>query len=81
MSIPHSSLMPNIEGAVLLYARDLLRKHGFSAPVATKIFEATGASKTRTYALLAALPEAMGALVKSPGRPAKDTSNARVSRR
>jgi hypothetical protein len=71
------ALLPSVWlAALLLLARSLAERHGLACPTAAAILAATGASKSRSYEIVARLAELLPTLVRGPGRPARLSSPA-----
>lgn len=66
------TLSPNIQAALLLTARGLLKQHQLATPTAAAIIEATGATRSRAYELSDALEQTLPSLSRPVGRPPKD---------
>ena len=65
------ALPPAWLAGVLLFGRTLGEPRGLVCPPVDSIIEATGASKSRAYEVAGKLAAALPALVRAPGRPAK----------
>ena len=61
-----------LEAALLLAAREPLRRHGLTAHTAASILKATGAGRTRAYKLAAELMALLPTLARPVGRPRKE---------
>ncbi len=64
-----SPVSPHLTAGLLLAALPHLTRLGFSTPTATAVLEATGAGRTRAYALRTAIEAALPALQRPCGRP------------
>jgi hypothetical protein len=65
-------LSPILAAGLLLAALPQLARFGFPAPSATAVIDATGAGRTRGYAVRAALNAILPTLQARPGRPLED---------
>lgn len=70
------ALPPAWLAAVLLLGRTIGEPRGLVCPSVDAITEATGTSKSRAYEVAGKLAAALPALVRAPGRPAKQQSAA-----
>ncbi len=66
-----SALHPSVAAGLLLAAIPALNAHGLSAPSATAVLQATGATKTTAYKLRARVEEMLPEILRPPGRPPK----------
>ena len=66
-------LPPPLVAALLLGAREPLQRLGLPAPSAARIFEATGAKRSRSYQLMGELVARLPDLQRPVGRPTKPT--------
>jgi hypothetical protein len=69
--VPHSAppVSPSIIAALLLTARNPLQRLGLPAPAASEILRATGAGRSRAYALSEAIKSMLPSLQRPVGRP------------
>lgn len=75
-SITPSPVSNTLAAATFLTARRFLRDYDLPLPSAAQVIAATGAGRTRAYALAERLPDKLLELIRPPGRPASPLPDA-----